>query len=112
MNCGLHSLIAGNKEDECEGFIYMYGEYVSKSDGTSPVKLLCSSIGSEISRNFCDEWSFDESQAEYALDEIRVPHAHTAQQITTELLEWADIVLTMTLAHQNILAREFPGFQH
>lgn len=51
-------------------------------------------------------------QAEYALDEIRVPHAHTAQQITTELLEWADIVLTMTLAHQNMLAREFPGFQH
>src|SRR5699024_7729520 len=51
-------------------------------------------------------------QAEYALDEIRVPHAHTAQQITTELVGGADIVLTMTLAHQDMLAREFPGFRH
>lgn len=51
-------------------------------------------------------------QAEYALDEIRVPHAHTAQQVTTELLEWADVVLTMTMTHKELLAREFPGFQH
>lgn len=51
-------------------------------------------------------------QTQKVLEEIDVPLTHTAQQVTTELLEWADIALTMTMSHKSMLARQFPGFQH
>ncbi len=37
---------------------------------------------------------------------------HASQAITEELLTWAEIVLTMTKGHKEILAMEHPGYQH
>lgn len=51
-------------------------------------------------------------QTQTVLEEVDVSLAHTAQQVTIALLEWADIVLTMTMSHKTMLARQFPGFQY
>lgn len=37
---------------------------------------------------------------------------HQSVVVTRELLEWADIILTMTTNHKNMLVLEFSGFQH
>ncbi|MFC4077353.1 low molecular weight protein arginine phosphatase [Salinithrix halophila] len=34
--------------------------------------------------------------------------SHRSQQVTKELVEWADVIITMTAAHQYSLARAFP----
>ena len=33
---------------------------------------------------------------------------HSAQKVSTELLHWADVVLTMTEAHKDLLNQQFP----
>jgi protein-tyrosine-phosphatase len=37
---------------------------------------------------------------------------HQSQQLTRELLDWADLVLTMTNSHKDIVLQEFPGVLH
>ncbi len=36
---------------------------------------------------------------------------HQAQVVTTELIEWADLILTMTSQHAELLMSQFPGAQ-
>lgn len=42
-------------------------------------------------------------------DDILIDHA--AAIVTTELLTWADVVLTMTLSHKMLLDVHFPGYE-
>lgn len=44
------------------------------------------------------------------LREKEIDLDHLAQQVTEELLEWADIVLTMTRAHSTMLNEHYPSF--
>ncbi|PYZ96095.1 hypothetical protein CR205_17145 [Alteribacter lacisalsi] len=43
-----------------------------------------------------------------ALDERNIPHSHQSQTVTEELLDWADLVLTMTQDHKRRLIEQFP----
>jgi len=46
------------------------------------------------------------------LEEKGIELKHRSSPVTTALLEWADIVLTMTSGHKSMLAMDFPGFQY
>lgn len=43
------------------------------------------------------------------LKEKGIDHTHQAQMVTQELLDWADVVLTMTEGHLQHLQQLFPG---
>ncbi|GAB3044858.1 low molecular weight protein arginine phosphatase [Virgibacillus ainsalahensis] len=45
------------------------------------------------------------------LKERNIEVNHLSQPVTTKLLQWADIVLTMTTSHKQSLIIEFPNFQ-
>lgn len=45
------------------------------------------------------------------LKEIGVSLEHTSQPVTNELLDWADLVLTMTTGHKQSLILEHPNYQ-
>ncbi|WP_277679085.1 low molecular weight protein arginine phosphatase [Gracilibacillus dipsosauri] len=42
------------------------------------------------------------------LNEKGIMHQHQSSQITSELLDWADLVLTMTVVHRDSLKQQFP----
>ncbi|MFC3039617.1 low molecular weight protein arginine phosphatase [Virgibacillus xinjiangensis] len=46
-----------------------------------------------------------------ALKEKGVDAEHLSQPVTSKLLQWADIVLTMTTQHKQSLIMEYPNFQ-
>lgn len=46
------------------------------------------------------------------LKEKNIELNHSAQKVTDELLQWADIVLTMTEAHKHILIDQFPTYKY
>lgn len=46
-----------------------------------------------------------------ALAEIDIDFDHRSQQVTEELLSWADLVLTMTTQHKQLLIAEYPNFR-
>lgn len=46
------------------------------------------------------------------LEEKGIKLDHHSLSVTTELLEWADLILTMTKAHKMTLTAKFPGFLH
>lgn len=58
------------------------------------------SSGSEISSN-----------AIKALQEKNISFSHRSQPVTNELLDWADLVLTMTTDHKQLLVMEYPNQQ-
>ncbi|WP_093291103.1 low molecular weight protein arginine phosphatase [Thermoactinomyces sp. DSM 45892] len=43
-----------------------------------------------------------------ALQEKGIDHDHRSQAITSELIHWSDLILTMTVGHQSILGQMFP----
>ncbi|TCP69503.1 protein tyrosine phosphatase [Baia soyae] len=43
-----------------------------------------------------------------ALQEKGINHDHRSQAITSELIEWSDLILTMTEGHQAVLEQMFP----
>lgn len=45
------------------------------------------------------------------LKEKNIDLNHSAQKVTNEILQWADIVLTMTEAHKHILIDQFPQYK-
>ncbi|WP_410984935.1 low molecular weight protein arginine phosphatase [Bacillus cereus] len=47
--------------------------------------------------------------AKDALAEKGIKAAHASQQITEELLEWADMVLTMTESHKQLVLGHYPS---
>lgn len=49
--------------------------------------------------------------ATLALQEKGITHHHSSQQVTDELLDWADAVLTMTVQHKQQLIINHPDFQ-
>ncbi|MFJ7952360.1 low molecular weight protein arginine phosphatase [Lysinibacillus sp. NPDC096418] len=49
--------------------------------------------------------------SEYAkqlLDEANIRHQHYATQLSSEEIEWADLILTMTTAHRDSIYANFP----
>ncbi|WP_050183367.1 low molecular weight protein arginine phosphatase [Domibacillus robiginosus] len=46
------------------------------------------------------------------LNEKGIPHNHAAAQVTEDLLEWADLVMTMTASHKQLIDVHFPQFRH
>lgn len=46
--------------------------------------------------------------AKSALGEKGISIAHASQQVTEELLEWSDVVLTMTTGHKQLLLAHHP----
>ncbi|TMW72157.1 low molecular weight protein arginine phosphatase [Alteribacter natronophilus] len=43
-----------------------------------------------------------------ALDEKNIPHSHKSNTVSGELLNWADLVLTMTQDHKRRIIEQFP----
>lgn len=48
--------------------------------------------------------------AQRALSEKGIDADHVSQPVTRELLEWADLVLTMTTSHKQALLQAFPDY--
>ncbi|MFD3446688.1 low molecular weight protein arginine phosphatase [Microbacteriaceae bacterium 4G12] len=46
--------------------------------------------------------------AKRALQEKGIEIAHTSQQVTEDLLNWADVVLTMTGSHKQLILQYYP----
>lgn len=45
------------------------------------------------------------------LSEKGIIHNHVSEQVTQKLIEWADIVLTMTASHKQTIDIHFPQFR-
>ncbi|MCT6923433.1 low molecular weight protein arginine phosphatase [Metasolibacillus sp.] len=45
--------------------------------------------------------------AQRVLNDENIPHSHTSRQVTSEDIEWADVILTMTTAHKELLLHSF-----
>lgn len=58
---------------------------------------------------FADAGSDASMHAKMALKEQGIEINHTSQQLNEELLQWADIVLTMTKGHKQTIAQYHPG---
>lgn len=61
---------------------------------------------------FADAGSDASAHAKTALQEKGIEINHTSQQLTEELLEWADVVLTMTRGHKQTIAQYYPGLEN
>ncbi|MGG2017413.1 low molecular weight protein arginine phosphatase [Bacillus sp. S10(2024)] len=48
------------------------------------------------------------SHAKSALDEKGIRVVHSSKQVTEGLLEWSDVVLTMTAGHRQLLLTHYP----
>lgn len=46
-----------------------------------------------------------------ALKEVGISLDHSSQPVTTHLLDWADLVLTMTTEHKQSLILQYPNYQ-
>lgn len=44
------------------------------------------------------------------LHENKISYEHSSQPVTDELMEWADLVLTMTTQHRDILKQQYPNY--
>ncbi|MBO1579675.1 low molecular weight protein arginine phosphatase [Bacillus sp. XF8] len=58
---------------------------------------------------FASPGSDASSHAKDALAEKGIPILHASQQITEELLEWADMVLAMTESHKQLVLGHYPS---
>ncbi|PYF07531.1 low molecular weight protein arginine phosphatase [Ureibacillus chungkukjangi] len=56
--------------------------------------------GGEISEN-----------AKAVLEQEQISFSHITSQVKQEDIEWADLILTMTLAHKNMILLSFPNAQ-
>jgi protein-tyrosine phosphatase len=45
------------------------------------------------------------------LERQGITEKHSSQAVTAELMEWADLVMTMTESHRNTLLQQFPEFR-
>lgn len=43
------------------------------------------------------------------LEDKNIAHDHRAQRVTEELVDWADLILTMTFSHKQVLLNYFPN---
>ncbi|WP_335561022.1 low molecular weight protein arginine phosphatase [Neobacillus vireti] len=48
------------------------------------------------------------THAKQVLDNKQVPHKHRSQMVSSELVEWADLILTMTSSHKFAIQQQFP----
>lgn len=46
--------------------------------------------------------------AKYVLNQENIPFNHKTKQVSLEDIEWADLILTMTVSHKEMLLRSFP----
>ncbi|WP_342473106.1 low molecular weight protein arginine phosphatase [Metasolibacillus sp. FSL H7-0170] len=45
--------------------------------------------------------------AQRVLNSENIPHEHISRQVTVEDIEWADLILTMTTVHKELLVRSY-----
>lgn len=46
-----------------------------------------------------------------AMKEKNIPLVHSAQPVSKKLLQWADLVLTMTSSHKQLLLDQYPKYE-
>lgn len=61
---------------------------------------------------FANDGDTINSNAKAVLQEQDIHTEHAASPVTVELLNWADVVLTMTESHKMLLSAQFPDKQH
>lgn len=61
---------------------------------------------------FATEGAPASEQAQKVLDRKGVDLAHQSKQLDDSLIEWADLILTMTLAHKQLILQQYPGIAH
>lgn len=52
------------------------------------------------------------NNAKRTLNEAGILHNHISQQVSLENLQWADLVLTMTASHRDMILHSFPQAKH
>ncbi|PAQ15257.1 low molecular weight phosphatase family protein [Bacillaceae bacterium SAOS 7] len=57
---------------------------------------------------FAADGSPASEQARRVLEEGKIPSDHISRAISKELVHWADIILTMTASHEQMLVSQFP----
>lgn len=57
---------------------------------------------------FAADGSPASEQARRVLAEGKIPNDHISRAISKELVHWADIILTMTASHEQMLVSQFP----
>ncbi len=72
--------------------------------------------GSSIEIQSAGVAAFDGQKAsEFArevLEELGIPHNHSAKRLSPELMSWSDLVLTMTAGHKAYILQAFPDNSH
>lgn len=80
-------------------------EAILKSKNIDGIQVKSAGIyaleGGEISEN-----------AHAVLEQNQIPFEHVTAQVKQEDIEWADLILTMTLAHKNMILHTFPNGQN
>lgn len=61
---------------------------------------------------FADAGSDASAHAKTALKEQGIEINHTSRQLTEEMLQWADVVLTMTRGHKQTIAHYYPRLEN
>jgi protein arginine phosphatase len=57
---------------------------------------------------FAQNGTKESPQVTMVLTEKNIPVSHRSQQLTAELVEWADVILTMTENHKRYVHQQFP----
>ncbi|KOY83932.1 low molecular weight protein arginine phosphatase [Lysinibacillus sp. FSL H8-0500] len=50
--------------------------------------------------------------AQQVLEEAQMPHQHLATQLSKDVIEWADLILTMTITHKDTIIFNYPEAEH
>lgn len=48
------------------------------------------------------------AHAKKVLDDHQIKHDHLSNMLTTESVQWADLILTMTGSHKNAILQQYP----
>ncbi|WP_368503081.1 low molecular weight protein arginine phosphatase [Alkalihalophilus sp. As8PL] len=77
--------------------------------------LLRHRMGTEIEVKSAGVHAFPGSPASegtrLVLEDKGIQHSHQSQPVTNDLLEWADVILTMTSGHKELVSSQFSEYQ-
>lgn len=71
----------------------------------------CKTIHAKSAGIFASSGQRANDYAQEAMNEIGIDMDHCSQPVTNRLLDWADLVLTMTIQHKQSLIMQFPQYQ-
>lgn len=76
------------------------------------LRHLSQDFGVEVEVRSAGTHAYDGSPASlystHVLQEKGIEHIHHSQSVSEELIQWSDVILTMTTGHQSILEQMFP----